>query len=328
MVTPFRIGLAGLGTVGVQVARVLVDDAKHISAQAGRDIVLSAYSVRDVNKARAIDLNGVAYEADPVALAARDDVDVVVEVMGGADGAPYEAAVAALSHGKHLVTANKAMLAKHWKELFELSTQNHGAIMFEASVGGGMPVVKVLREGLAGNRISRIYGILNGTCNYILSEMQNGVSFDDALREAQALGFAEADASLDVDGYDTAYKLLILARLAFSPDLKFEDIDLTSLRGVRVNDGAIVRYTALAQREGDGKITMRVAPEIVASTHAFANVGGVLNAVQIDAQPVGSVHLMAEGAGGGPTASAVLADIIDLARFDIVFEGPLYLRGE
>lgn len=321
MPNPLRIGLAGLGVVGQETARLIIEEAGHISAQAGRDVVLSAYSVRDANKPRAVDLKDIAHVPNAADLAARDDVDVVVELIGGADGVAHETAVATLGAGKALISANKAMLAMHWQELFSLSAAHNAPLKFEAAVGGGMPVIKMLREGLAGNRIHKISGILNGTCNFVLSAMEGGVSFDEALLDAQNKGFAEADASFDIDGIDSAHKLLILAKLAFSPELSVTDIDVEGIGGVDMHQvqeaarhGGALRLVAHAVRGDGGRIDMRVRPEIMPGSHMFSHVNGALNAVQIDAVPVETLTLMGQGAGAGPTASAVLADIIDLAR--------------
>lgn len=328
-----RIGLLGLGVVGSEVARWILAEQKTLSAQAGRPIQIVAYSTRDPDKKRDVDLSGVTWVESGAELAARPDIDILVELMGGADGPALEAVEAALKLGKHVVTANKAMLAKHWKHLFALSKKHHAAIMFEASVCGGIPVIKVLREGLAGNRISRISGILNGTCNYILSAMeQRDIDFAEALKEAQAKGYAEADPTLDVDGWDTAHKLVVLAKLGLSPDVALEAIPVHGIRGVTLDEvrdakakGKVIRLVASAEKRSDGGIVMEVAPNLLDAAHPLANVTGAMNAVSIDAKPVEICTLIGPGAGAGPTASAVLADIIDLARFDIILEGPLYL---
>lgn len=330
---PLRIGLVGLGVVGTEVARLLLTEQKTLSAQAGRPLEIVAYSTRDPNKKRGVDLSDLPWVANPAELAARPDIDILVEVMGGADGPALEAAEVALKNKKHLVTANKAMLAKHWKHLFALSKKHHAAIMFEASVCAGIPVIKVLREAFASNRISRVRGILNGTCNYILSSMEaRGIDFDEALAEAQKLGYAEADPTLDIDGHDTAHKLIVLAKLALDPEARPEDIPTKGIRAIRLADiraagaqGKTIRLVASAEKLSDGRVVMDVAPQLLDRTNALANVTGALNAVLIDAEPAGGLTMIGPGAGGGPTASGVLADIIDLARFEIVLEGPLYL---
>lgn len=328
-----RIGLAGLGVVGTEVAKLILSEQKALSAQAGRPLTVTAYCTRDPSKQRGIDLSGLPWVATPAELAARSDVDIVVELVGGEDGVALDGAIATLKAGKPLVTANKAMLAKHWQKLFKLSKQHHAAIMFEASVCAGIPVIKVLREGLAGNRISRVSGILNGTCNYILSSMETrGIEFAEALAEAQSKGYAEANPTLDVDGWDTAHKLIVLAKLALDPEIALSqipvagirDITLAKIREARAG-GKAIRLVASAERKGDGTIVMDVGPKLLDAVHPLANVGGAMNAITIEAQPVETCTLIGPGAGAGPTASAVLADIIDLARFDIVLEGPLYL---
>jgi homoserine dehydrogenase len=328
-----RIGLAGLGVVGTEVARWLLAEHEALSAQAGKALTITAYCTRDPHKNRGIDLSHLPWVETPAALAARDDVDVVVELMGGADGAVYAGALATLKAGKPLVTANKAMLAKHWQELFDLSRRHHAAIMFEASVGGGIPVVKVLREGLAGNRITRISGILNGTCNYILSAMETrGINFAEALKEAQNLGYAEADPTLDIDGWDASHKLLVLAKLGLDPEATQEQITVRGIRELTLKDvqtarakNQKIRLISSAGHAPDGGLDIRVEPVWLDAVHPLASIMDTTNAINIEARPVSSLTLVGPGAGGGPTASAVLSDIIDLARFDIILEGPLYL---
>ncbi|NBX65794.1 MAG: homoserine dehydrogenase [Proteobacteria bacterium] len=330
---PLRIGLLGLGVVGTEVARLLTVEQKTLSAQAGRPLEIVAYSTRDPHKKRGVDLSGLPWVASPSELAARSDIDILVELMGGSDGPALEAAEIALKNKKHLVTANKAMLAKHWKHLFALSKKHHVAIMFEASVCAGIPIIKVLRESFASNRISRVRGILNGTCNYMLTSMETrGIEFDAALVEAQRLGYAEADPTLDIDGHDTAHKLIVLAKLALDPDAKPQDIPTSGIRDIRLSDirdaqarNKTIRLVASAEKMPDGQIVMSVAPQVLDSEHVLANVSGAMNAILIDSEPAGSLTMIGPGAGGGPTASGVLADIIDLARFEIVVEGPLYL---
>jgi homoserine dehydrogenase len=298
-----RIAIAGLGTVGAEVARQVM--ANH------KDIVIAAVSARDKTKDRGVNLDKAEWVDSPVDLL-RPDVDVVVELMGGMDEA-LDLARATLKAGKPLVTANKAMLAAHWDELFSY----HTPIMFEASVCGGIPVIKVLREGLAGNRITRIEGILNGTCNYILSTMDiSGREFADVLQEAQAKGYAEADPTLDVDGWDAAHKLTILAKLAIDPDITLADIKVSGIRDIDKAAmqkaraaGQTIRLIASADKKG-----CSVAPQHIALDHPLASVSGAMNAVSIQADPVDVCTLIGPGAGAGPTASAVLADLIDLYR--------------
>ena len=320
-VAPFHIGLAGLGNVGTEVARLILNDEGNLEAQAGRPVKLVAYSVRDTARDRGLDLSKVAYAGNAAGLARRDDVDAVVELMGGRDGAAIDTARAALKSGKHLVTGNKAMLASHWQELHDLSAQTGAQLMFEASVCGGIPVIKVLREGLAGNSIVKISGILNGTCNYVLSSMESaGIDFSNALLQAQKLGYAEADPTLDIDGFDAAHKLVILAKLAFDPKITIDDISVEGIRGIQLGDikaarekGQAIRLIAAAGKKGSD-VLLSVKPVYLPLDHPLAHVGGAMNAVTIDAEPVQTCTLIGPGAGGGPTASAVLADIIDLAR--------------
>lgn len=321
MKPPLRIGLAGLGTVGAEVARQIIQEQDNIAAQAGRSVQIVAVAARDKGKDRGVDLSAAMWVDAPADLAERPGVDVIVELMGGADGPAFELAMAALSSGKPLITANKAMLARHWDELFAASAKYAAPIMFEASVCGGIPVIKVLREGLAGNRITRIEGILNGTCNYILSTMDaSGRAFEDVLAEAQAKGYAEADPTLDVDGWDAAHKLTILAKLAFDPRVTMDAISVSGIRGVTTEalqkakaQGMTIRLVGRAEKTAKG-LNLSVAPMHLPLDHPLAAVGGAMNAVAIKAEPVDICTLIGPGAGAGPTASAVLADIIDVAR--------------
>ncbi|MCB1538133.1 MAG: homoserine dehydrogenase [Rhodospirillales bacterium] len=318
---PLRIGLAGLGTVGAAVAREILLHGNALAAQAGRPVVLSAACARDRSRDRGIDLSGVAWVDAPVDLAAREDVDAVVELMGGAEGAALALARATLGAGKPLVTANKAMLAAHWGELFDAAVRANLPLKFEASVCGGIPVIKVLREGLSGNRITAIEGILNGTCNYILSTMERtGRAFADVLAEAQAKGYAEADPTLDVDGWDAAHKLTILAKLAFDAGVT---TDMISVSGIRTADAAAFEKARAAGRtlrlvgraaRIDAGLELSVSMMELPLDHPLAAIAGAMNAVTIMAEPVGVCTLIGPGAGAGPTASAVLADIVDLAR--------------
>lgn len=321
MKSPLRLGLAGLGTVGAEVARQIIQHQDMLAAQAGRPIVIAAVSARDPKKNRNVDLSAAAWVEDPVQLAMRPGIDAVVELMGGAKGAAYHLAQSTLSTGKPLITANKGMLAAHWNELFDMSARYSAPIMFEASVCGGIPVIKVLREGLSGNRITRIEGILNGTCNYILSTMDaTGRSFADVLAEAQAKGYAEADPTLDVDGWDAAHKLTILGKLAFDASVTTERIAVTGIRSITTadlkgarEDGMTIRLVARAEKAPHG-LNLRVSPMHLPLEHPLAAVTGAMNAVTIKADPVDVCTLIGPGAGAGPTASAVLADIIDIAR--------------
>ncbi len=321
MAEALRVGVAGLGTVGGGVLRLLKANGPLIARRAGRRIEVVAVSARDRSRDRGVDLSAVAWEDDAAALARRTDVDVVVELVGGADGPALTLARAALAAGKHLVSANKAMLAHHGLELARAAESAGVACKFEAAVAGGVPVVKGLREGAAANRIERVTGILNGTCNYILSRMEaDGRDFAEVLGEAQALGFAEADPSFDIDGVDAAHKLSLLASLAFGTRPAFAHVEASGIREVIAADiaeaaalGYRVRLVGVAEA-GAGGLFQRVHPHLVPVSHPLAHVAGPLNAVVVDGDFVGQLFFSGRGAGDGPTASAVVADLIDIAR--------------
>ena len=320
MKAPLRLGLAGLGTVGAEVARQIITEQDTLAAQAGRAISIVAVSARTKGKNRGVEIDA-PWVDNPADIVMRPGIDAVVELMGGADGIALDVARATLTAGKPLITANKAMLAAHWGELFDMSARYHAPIMFEASVCGGIPIIKVLREGLAGNRITRIEGILNGTCNYILSTMDaTGRDLDDVLKEAQAKGYAEADPTFDVDGWDAAHKLTILAKLAFDPRITTDAITVSGIRKITSDDlkkaraaGMTIRLVGRAEKGADG-LKLSVAAVHLPLEHPLAAVGGAMNAVSIKADPVDICTLIGPGAGAGPTASAVLSDIIDIAR--------------
>ncbi len=321
MSRPLSVGVAGLGTVGVGVLRLLRDNADVIGARAGRPVAVTAVSARNRTRDRGVALGGLRWFEDPLALAADPAVDVVVEVIGGAEGAARTLVEAALSHGKPVVTANKSLIAVHGAELAATAERHGAALGFEAAVAGGIPVIKTLREGLAGNRIARVAGILNGTCNYILSAMrEERREFAEVLAEAQRLGYAEADPTLDIEGIDTAHKLAILAALAFGRPVAFEDVHIEGIRRVSALDiafagelGYRIKLLGIARRS-DGGIAARVHPAMVPAGAALARVDGVTNAVVAEGDFVGRVVLEGAGAGAGPTASAIVADLIDLAR--------------
>lgn len=318
---PLRIGLAGLGTVGVSVLKILRRQENALAARCGRSVRVVAVSARNRQRDRGIDLGGLAWFDDPVALAKSDEVDCLVELMGGADGPAKAAVEAALAAGKPVVTANKALLAAHGAELAELAEARGAALAFEASSAGGIPVVKTLREALAGNNVTRISGILNGTCNYILSRMElEGLTFADCLKDAQRLGYAEADPTFDVEGFDTAHKLAILTSLAFGTKIDAEAIHVEGISAITPLDlkmaddlGYRIKLLGVAERTKTG-IEQRVHPTMVPKSSPIAQVMGVLNAVSIDADAVREITLVGPGAGGDPTASAVVADIADVAR--------------
>ena len=315
-----RIGLAGLGTVGGGVIKLLAARADSIAARAGQPIVVTAVSARS-RRERGFSIDGLIWHDDPVTLAADPNVDVVVELIGGSDGPAKALAEAAIAWGKPLVTANKALLAMHGAELAEAAEKAGVPLAYEAAVAGGIPVIKALREGLAGNQISRVAGILNGTCNYILTTMrEEGRDFGDVLADAKKLGYAEADPSFDVDGIDAAHKLAILAGLAFGARIDFADVYIEGIRRVSDLDiafaqelGYRIKLLGLAERNG-AEISLRVHPAMVPVQHPIATVDGVFNAVQLEGDFSGPVFLRGRGAGEGPTASAVVADLIDIAR--------------
>jgi homoserine dehydrogenase len=321
MTRPLSVALAGLGTVGGGVLRLLRDNADIVAARAGRPIAVTAVSARDRSKDRGVSLTGLRWYEDPVALAADPAVDVVVELIGGSDGPARALAEAAIAAGKPVVTANKAMLAVHGAALAALAEDRGVPLAFEAAVAGGIPVIKALREGLAGNRVSRIAGILNGTCNYILTQMrERGREFAEVLGDAQKLGYAETDPSFDVDGIDAAHKLAILAALAFGRPVAFDAVYVEGIRRISALDiafagelGYRIKLLGIA-RQTDGGIEARVHPCMVPHSAPIARVDGVFNAVVAEGDFVGRVMLEGRGAGAGPTASAVVADLIDLAR--------------
>ncbi len=318
---PLRVGVAGLGTVGAGVVRLLRDNADVIAARAGRPIEVAAVSARDRGLDRGVALGGLAWHADAAALAAAPGLDVVVEAMGGSEGAARALVEAALRAGRPVVTANKALLAVHGAALAELAACSGAALAYEAAVAGGIPAIKAIREGLAANRIARVAGILNGTCNHILTEMRTrGIEFDVALAEAQALGYAEADPAFDVDGVDAAHKLAILAALAFGRPVDLASVHIEGIRRVSALDiqlaaefGYRIKLLGLASKTGDG-VSARVHPCMVPLASPIAAVDGVFNAVLAEGDAVGRVMLQGRGAGAGPTASAIVADLIDLAR--------------
>ncbi len=320
MTNPLRLGVAGLGVVGSSLIRLLQRQHAGLTMRAGRDFTLAAYSARRKDD-RGIDLGGALYFADPADLAASAHIDIFIELIGGADGVAFDAVKAALSRGVSVVTANKAMLAAHGIELAAAAERSGAQLFFEAAVGGGIPVIKTLRESLAGNAIQRISGILNGTCNYILSRMETeNLPFEVCLTEAQRLGYAEADPTFDVGGFDTAHKLAILASLAFGAKIdagavSVEGIETITLADLSAADelGFRIKLLGVAERTAHG-VEQRVHPTMVAKSAPLAQTMGVLNAVSIVGDAIGELTLVGPGAGGDATASAVAADIVDVAR--------------
>jgi homoserine dehydrogenase len=321
MSRPLSVAVAGLGTVGTGVLKLLRENAEVIAARAGRPIAVTAVTARDRLRDRGEPLGGLRWYDDPVALASDPQIDVVVELIGGANGPAFALVQAALAAGKSVVTANKAMIALHGGELAAAAERAGAAFGFEAAVAGGIPIIKALREGLAANRVLRISGILNGTCNYILTVMrERGREFAEVLAEAQKLGYAEADPSIDIDGIDTAHKLAILAALAFGGPVAFEAIHIEGIRSISALDigysselGYRIKLLGIARRTEAG-IECRVHPCMVPLGSPIASVDGVFNAVVAEGNFVGKLMLEGRGAGAGPTASAVVADLIDIAR--------------
>ncbi len=322
MAKPLRVGVAGLGSVGSALVRLLGRQRADLGARTGREVAIVAVSARS-RRDRGLDLEGAAFYDDPISLAASGNIDVFVELIGGAEGPAYDAAKAALSRGVPLVTANKAMIAAHGLELARLAEANNAPLTFEAAVGGGIPVIKTLREGLAGNAIRRVSGILNGTCNYILSRMEtDGLPFDVCLADAQKLGYAEADPTFDIGGFDSAHKLAILASLAFGAKIDADAVSVEGIQTISLADlaaadelGYRVKLLGVAERTQKG-VEQRVHPTMVAKSEPLAQTMGVLNAVTIDGDAIGALTLVGAGAGGDATASAVAADIADIARGD------------
>ena len=321
MTAPLRIGIAGLGTVGGAVARAIVENGEALAARCGRPLVLAGVSARDHSKDRGFSLGGTGWFPDPVKLAKSATIDVFVELIGG-EGDPARAAVsAALERALPVVTANKALLAHHGVELALLSEKHRVALNFEAAVAGGIPIIKSLREGLAANRLARVYGILNGTCNYILTTMEaSGRAFGDVLAEAQKLGYAEADPTFDIGGMDTAHKLCLLAAVAFGNAPALDGIHVEGIQRITSNDivfarefGYRIKLLGVATRSERG-VEQRVHPAMVPLGTPLADVDGVYNAVVAEGDLVGKSVYEGRGAGAGPTASAVISDILDIAR--------------
>ena len=332
--TTQRLGIAGLGVVGGEVARQILGRDAALGASTGHDFSISAVSARNRKTDRGFAMKGIDWVGDAVDLAGRDDVDVVVELIGGEDGIALELARRTLSSGKHFVTANKAMIAHHGAELAGLAERNGAGLMFEAAVAGGVPVIKALREGLAGNRVTRVSGILNGTCNYVLTRMAGtGEAFADVLADAQKLGYAEAEPSLDVDGIDAAHKLAILAAIAFARTPDFGQLHISGIRDVSATDfdyanrlGFRIKLVGVAE---PGRVP-RMQTCLLPQDMQLAKVDGVLNAVAIEADPLGGTILIGPGAGAGATASAVLSDLADIAcgRIPHAFGRPVAMLGD
>jgi len=321
MTAPLRLGLAGLGTVGIGVVKIVQRHADLIAARAGRPVQITAVSARDRSKPRDADLSACAWESDPVALARRDDVDVFIEVMGGSDGPAKDATEAAIAAGKDVVSANKALLAHHGQALAEAAEAKGHVIRFEAAVAGGIPAIKALTEGLAGNRIRRVMGVMNGTCNYILTRMESaGLPYEVVFEEARGLGYLEADPNLDVGGIDAGHKLSLLAAIAFGTKVSFGAVELEGIGKISIEDirhaadlGFRIKLLGVAQVTGRG-LEQRMTPCLVPADSPLGQLQGGTNMVVLEGDAVGQIVLRGAGAGEGPTASAVMADVIDIAR--------------
>jgi homoserine dehydrogenase len=328
MTKPLRVGVAGLGTIGSALVKLLGRRRADLAARTGREITLVGVSDL-IRRDRDRDLAGATFYDDARSLA-QAELDVFVELIGGAEGVAYDSAKAVLSRGVSLVTANKAMIAAHGVELARLAEANGAALAFEAAVAGGIPVIKTLREGLVGNAVRRVSGILNGTCNYILSRMEtDGLPFDACLADAQRLGYAEADPTFDIGGFDSAHKLAILASLAFGAKIDADAVSIEGIQTITLADlaaadelGYRIKLLGVAERTPRG-VEQRVHPTMVAKSEPLAQTMGVLNAVTIDGDAIGALTLVGPGAGGDATASAVAADIVDVARGDY---GPAFGR--
>ncbi len=321
MADALRVGIAGLGTVGASLVRIIQTRANELAITCGRPIEIAAVTARDRSRDRGIDLSAVTWFDSAEELAANAEIDVFVELMGGAEGAAADSVRAALRRGLHVVTANKALLAASGVELARIAEENGALLNFEAAVAGGIPVIKALRESLTGNTISRVYGIMNGTCNYILTRMEKeGLSFADCLKEAQRLGYAEADPAFDIEGNDTAHKLAILTTLAFGTHIAPDEIYLEGITNISIDDihaaadlGYRIKLLGVAQRTETG-IEQRVHPTMVPRDSVIAQVDGVTNAVAIESDILGELLMVGPGAGGNATASSVLGDIADIAK--------------
>jgi homoserine dehydrogenase len=322
-----KIGILGVGTVGSSVAKILAENADIIEARAGKKIVAKSGVVKNINKDRGVDIK---ISNNPLDVIDDPEIDIVVELMGGVEE-PYELVKKALANGKAVVTANKALLAYHRYELQQIAGDL--PLFYEASVAGGIPIIGALRNGLSANHIESIVGILNGTCNYMLTKMiKEGVSYEDVLKEAQELGYAEADPTFDVGGFDAAHKLLILASIAYGIDAKPEDILIEGIENISQSDvefakefGYEIKLLGIAKKGRDG-VEIRVHPALVKSSNPISKVDGVMNAVSVVGDRVGQTMFYGPGAGGDATASAVIADIIEIARGN---RGPMlgYKKG-
>ena len=321
MSTPLRLGIAGLGTVGIGVVKIVQTHGALLARRSGRPVEIVAVSANSRSKNRGADISAYGWEDDPVQLARREDVDVVVELIGGENGVAKALVETALKNGKDVVTANKALLAKHGTALARLAEAKGRSLRFEAAVAGGIPVIKALTEGLAGNQIKRVMGVMNGTCNYILTRMESaGLPYDEVFEEARKLGYLEADPNLDVGGIDAGHKLSLLSAIAFGTEVDFDNVVLQGIGSVSIADirlardmGYAIKLLGVAQMTGRG-LEQRMTPCLVPETHPLGQLQGGTNMVVIEGDMVGQIVLRGAGAGEGPTASAVMGDVIDIAR--------------
>ena len=345
----FNVGLVGLGTVGVGVVKMLQSNAEIIARRAGRPINIISVAASRKDKDRGVDLSGYNWVDDAQDMVGDEHLDAIIEMVGGSEGFVKDLVESALSSGKHVVTANKALLAEHGVALAQLAEDNNVNLAYEAAVAGGIPIIKALREGLAGNQVNSIYGILNGTCNYILSEMrETGRDFADVLEDAQKKGYAEADPTFDVDGIDAAHKLVLLGGLAFGVKPDFKSLPIQGIRQITAEDinyaeelGYRIKLLGIVRHDGD-HLVQTMEPCLVSKKSALGNVEGVFNAVMTQGDFVDKTMLEGRGAGEGPTASSIVADIIDLAKGnilptfgvltndlkDIQWQGPENLTGQ
>ena len=321
MTKPLRLGIAGLGTVGVGVIKIIQNKLPLLEARTGRKILISAISAKSKTKDRGIDLSSYQWESDPISLATREDIDVFIELIGGHEGVAKEAVGLAISKGKDVVTANKALLAHHGHELALKAEKNGAALRFEAAVAGGIPVIKALTEGLAGNTINRVMGVMNGTCNYILTRMESaGLSYEEVFSEADKLGYLEADPNLDIGGIDAAHKLSILSSLAFGTEINFAEVELDGIDKITIDDikqaadmGFRIKLLGVSQITANG-LEQRMSPCLVPSDSPLGQLEGGTNMIVIEGDQAGQIVLCGAGAGERPTASAVISDVVDLAR--------------
>ncbi|SIS54779.1 homoserine dehydrogenase [Phaeovulum vinaykumarii] len=318
---PLRLGIAGLGTVGIGAVKIVQRHADLLAARSGRAVTITAVSARDRTRNRDADLSGYEWETDPVALAVREDVDVFVELMGGHEGPARDSVMAAIAAGKDVVTANKALLAHHGQEIAEAAEARGVSVRYEAAVAGGIPVIKALTEGLAANGLRRVMGVMNGTCNYILTRMESaGLPYETVFEEARQLGYLEADPNLDVGGIDAGHKLSILAAIAFGTRVSFDAVALEGIGQISIDDirragdmGYRIKLLGVAQMTGRG-LEQRMTPCLVPASSPLGQLEGGTNMVVLEGDSVGQIVLRGPGAGEGPTASAVMADVVDLAR--------------